>query len=382
MKLLGSLLVAGALGASVKRSASPKSGRRSGSPRSASPRSADSPKMDSPLASPDMSPEMSPEWELGIPEEFMGDKEKMKKMVKKFMMIKNLMKEAKLGQNGVFAPVKNDIETDVDLEQNFITNINIDFDDDKPRRRPESPHHKGPKSPEDQHESRSPVKDDEHESRSPDHEVSKMDLEHFFELLEEYDGDFPALLVNIQNFVNQNNVIDTDVNMEILNGDHDFERPEKPEEQPEAGWEVWDGTTGDEARAAFDGERAFIKFVNFMEEHGEKLPQILVNVQNFINQNNVMDTDVNMEILNSDRDGEKQEPEPEAEFGWPVWDGDKTDFEGHSWRDMEFELEDVLMFLKEKLDLEEGDFKRLMKNEKAKKMFKEICEEVKKMMKK
>ena len=54
---------------------------------------------------------------------------------------------------------------------------------------------------------------------------------------------------------------------------------EKPEEQPEAGWEVWDGTTRDEARAAFDGERAFIKFVNFMEEHGEKLPQILVNVQ-------------------------------------------------------------------------------------------------------
>ena len=85
MKLLGSLLVAGALGATVKRSASPKSGRRSGSPQSASPRSADSPKMDSPLASPDMSPDMSPEWELGIPEEFMGDKEKMKKMMKKFM---------------------------------------------------------------------------------------------------------------------------------------------------------------------------------------------------------------------------------------------------------------------------------------------------------
>ena len=55
--------------------------------------------------------------------------------------------------------------------------------------------------------------------------------------------------------------------------------PEEPEKQPEHGWEVWDGTTNDEGRAAFDGERAFMKFVNFMEEHGEKLPQILVNVQ-------------------------------------------------------------------------------------------------------
>ena len=54
-----------------------------------------------------------------------------------------------------------------------------------------------------------------------------MDLDAFFEHLEEYDGDMPALLVNIQNFINQNNVIDTDVNMEILNGEHDFdfERP-------------------------------------------------------------------------------------------------------------------------------------------------------------
>ena len=95
-----------------------------------------------------------------------------------------------------------------------------------------------------------------------------------------------------------------------------------------------------------------------------------------------MDTDVNMEILNNDRDNKEKEPEPDTEFGWPVWDGDKTDFEGHSWRDMEFELEDVLMFLKEKLDLEEGDFKRLLKDKKAKKMFKEICDEVKKMMKK
>lgn len=122
-----------------------------------------------------------------------------------------------------------------------------------------------------------------------------MDLDQFFEHLEEYDGDMPALLVNIQNFINQNNVMDTDVNMEILNGEHDFdfERPglqelkfqnyslssEEPEKQPEHGWEVWDGTTNDEGRAAFDGERAFIKFVNFMEDHGDKLPQILVNVQ-------------------------------------------------------------------------------------------------------
>jgi hypothetical protein len=28
-----------------------------------------------------------------------------------------MMKELKMGGNGVFAPVKNDIETDVDLEQ-------------------------------------------------------------------------------------------------------------------------------------------------------------------------------------------------------------------------------------------------------------------------
>ena len=122
-----------------------------------------------------------------------------------------------------------------------------------------------------------------------------MDLDEFFEHLEEFDGDFPALLVNIQNFINQNNVMDTDVNMEILNGEHDFdfERPgfliksslcwqfssEEPEKQPEHGWQVWDGTTNDEGRAAFDGEKAFIKFVNFMDEHGDKLPQILVNVQ-------------------------------------------------------------------------------------------------------
>jgi len=54
---------------------------------------------------------------------------------------------------------------------------------------------------------------------------------------------------------------------------------EEPEKQAEHGWEVWDGTTNDEGRAAFDGEKAFIKFVNFMDEHGDKLPQILVNVQ-------------------------------------------------------------------------------------------------------
>ena len=54
---------------------------------------------------------------------------------------------------------------------------------------------------------------------------------------------------------------------------------EEAEKQPENGWEVWDGTTNDEGRAAFDGEKAFIKFVNFMDEHGDKLPQILVNVQ-------------------------------------------------------------------------------------------------------
>lgn len=54
---------------------------------------------------------------------------------------------------------------------------------------------------------------------------------------------------------------------------------EEPEKQPEHGWEVWDGTNQDEGRAAFDGEKAFIKFVNFMEEHGDKLPKILVNVQ-------------------------------------------------------------------------------------------------------
>ena len=54
-----------------------------------------------------------------------------------------------------------------------------------------------------------------------------MDLDEFFEHLEEFDGDFPAFLINIQNFINQNNVMDTDVNMEILNGEHDFdfERP-------------------------------------------------------------------------------------------------------------------------------------------------------------
>lgn len=314
----------------------------------------------------------SPEWDFEIPEELMADKEKMEKMMKKFMMVKKMMKELKMGGNGVFAPVKNDIETDVDLEQNFITNINIDFDEEDEPRRPRSPHHKGPKSPE-----------EEHGSRSPNHEVGKMDLDAFFEHLEEYDGDMPALLVNIQNFINQNNVMDTDVNMEILNGEHDFdfERPEEPEKQPEHGWEVWDGTTNDEGRAAFDGERAFIKFVNFMEEHGEKLPQILVNVQNFINQNNVMDTDVNMEILNN-KEGAEEENKPEdAEFGWPVWDGDNSHFDGHNWRDMEFELEDVVMYLKEKLDLDEKDFMRLMKDEKAKKMFAEICEQVKKMMK-
>merc|ERR1712158_119163 len=203
----------------------------------------------------------------------MADKEKMEKMGKKFMMVKKMMKELKMGGSGVFAPVKNDIETEVDLEQNFITNINIDFDEDDEPRRP----------------------------RSPDHQAGKMDLDEFFEHLEEFDGDFPAFLINIQNFINQNNVMDTDVNMEILNGEHDFdfERPEEPEKQPEHGWQVWDGTTNDEGRAAFDGEKAFIKFVNFMDEHGDKLPQILVNVQNFINQNNVRDTDVNMEILNN-----------------------------------------------------------------------------------
>ena len=94
-----------------------------------------------------------------------------------------------------------------------------------------------------------------------------------------------------------------------------------------------------------------------------------------------MDTDVNMEILNN-KDGEEEEDKPEnGEFGWPVWDGDNSHFDGHNWRDMEFELEDVVMYLKEKLDLDEKDFMRLMKDEKAKKMFKEICEQVKKMMK-
>merc|ERR1712004_946625 len=354
MKLLGSLLVAGALGASVKRSASPKSGRgHSGSPKSGSPKSgiaSGSPKapMDSPMKS------GSAEWDFEIPEELMADKEKMEKMMKKFMMVKKMMKELKMGGSGVFAPVKNDIETEVDLEQNFITNINIDFDEDDEPRRPRSPHHKGPKSP----------KSPEDDSRSPDHQAGKMDLDAFFEHLEELDGDFPALLVNIQNFINQNNVIDTDVNMEILNGekDFDFERPEEPEKQPEHGWQVWDGTTNDEGRAAFDGEKAFIKFVNFMNEHGDKLPQILVNVQNFINQNNVMDTDVNMEILNN-KEGDSEEDKPEeGEFGWPVWDGDNSHFDGH----MEF-------------DLDEKDFERLMKDENAKKMFKEICEQVKKL---
>merc|ERR1712127_993051 len=194
MKLLGSLLVAGALGASVKRSASPKSGRgRSGSPMSGrrSGIASGSP-MDSPMDSPMKSG--SPEWDFEIPEELMADKEKMEKMMKKFMMVKKMMKELKMGGNGVFAPVKNDIETDVDLEQNFITNINIDFDEDDEPRRPRSPHHKGPKSPE-----------EEHGSRSPNHEVGKMDLDAFFEHLEEYDGDMPALLVNIQNFINQKN---------------------------------------------------------------------------------------------------------------------------------------------------------------------------------
>jgi len=281
-------------------------------------------------------------------------------MMKKFMMLKKMMKEAQMGSNGVFAPVKNDIETDVDFEQNFITNINIDFDKDEDERP------KSPKSPE------------SHDEINPMH-----DIDHFFELLEEYGDDIPSLLINIQNFVNQNNVIATDVNMEILNGEHDFdfERPEQPEEKPESGWEVWDGSTEDEGRAAFDGERAFIKFVNFMDEHGDKLPQILVNVQNFINQNNVMDTDVNMEILNNDREKEEEE-EHGAEFGWPVWDGDNSHFDGHDWRDMELELEDVVMFLKEKLELDEADFKRLLKDEKAKKMFKEICDQVKNMMKK
>merc|ERR1712004_866719 len=208
MKLLGSLLVAGALGASVKRSASPKSGRgHSGSPKSGSPKSgiaSGSPKapMDSPMKS------GSPEWDFKIPEELMADKEMMEKMMKKFMMVKKMMKELKMDGSGVFAPVKNDIETEIDLEQNFITNINIDFDEDDEPRRPRSPHHKGPKSP----------KSPEHDSRSPDHQAGKMDLDEFFRHLEELDGDFPALLVNIQNFINQNNVMDTDVNMEILNG--------------------------------------------------------------------------------------------------------------------------------------------------------------------
>ncbi|CBY07585.1 unnamed protein product [Oikopleura dioica] len=369
MKLLGSILVAGAIGASVKRSASPKSGRgRSGSPMSGSRSGSPKAPMDSPMDSPMKSG--SPEWDFEIPEELMADKEKMQKMMKKFMMIKKMMKELKMGGNGVFAPVKNDIETDVELEQNFVTNINIDFNDDEEPRRPRSPHHKGPKSPE-----------HEHDSRSPDHEVGKMDLDAFFELLE--NDDMPGLLVNIQNFINQNNMIDTDVNMEILNGEHDFdfERPEEPEKQPEHGWEVWDGTNQDEGRAAFDGEKAFIKFVNFMEEHGDKLPKILVNVQNFINQNNVMDTDVNMEIMNNQEGAEEEDKPEEGEFGWPVWNGDKSQFDGHNWRDMDFELEDVVMFLKEKLDLDEKDFKGLMKDEKAKKMFKEICEQVKKMMK-
>ena len=88
MKLLGSLLVAGALGASVKRSASPKSGRgRSGSPMSGrrSGIASGSPKapMDSPMDSPMKSG--SPEWDFEIPEELMADKEKMEKMMKKFM---------------------------------------------------------------------------------------------------------------------------------------------------------------------------------------------------------------------------------------------------------------------------------------------------------
>merc|ERR1712037_568603 len=123
MKLLGSLLVAGALGASVKRSASPKSGHgHSSSPKSGSPKfgiASGSPKapMDSPMRS------GSPEWDFEIPEELMADKEKMKKMMKKFMMVKKMMKELKMGGSGVFAPFKNDIETEVDLEQNFITNI-------------------------------------------------------------------------------------------------------------------------------------------------------------------------------------------------------------------------------------------------------------------
>ena len=90
MKLLGSLLVAGALGASVKRSASPKSGHgHSGSPKSGSPKSgiaSGSPKapMDSPMKS------GSPEWDFEIPEELMADKEKMEKMMKKFMSKNNL----------------------------------------------------------------------------------------------------------------------------------------------------------------------------------------------------------------------------------------------------------------------------------------------------
>ena len=88
-----------------------------------------------------------------------------------------------------------------------------------------------------------------------------------------------------------------------------------------------------------------------------------------------------MEILNNDREKEEEE-EHGAEFGWPVWDGDNSHFDGHDWRDMEFDLEDVVMFLKEKLELDEADFKRLLKDEKAKKMFKEICDQVKKMMKK
>lgn len=84
MKLLGSLLVAGAIGASVKRSASPKSGRgRSGSPMSGrrSGIASGSPKapMDSPMKS------GSPEWDFEIPEELMADQEKMEKMMKKFM---------------------------------------------------------------------------------------------------------------------------------------------------------------------------------------------------------------------------------------------------------------------------------------------------------
>jgi len=94
-----------------------------------------------------------------------------------------------------------------------------------------------------------------------------------------------------------------------------------------------------------------------------------------------MDTDVNMEIMNNQEGAEEEDKPEEGEFGWPVWNGDKSQFDGHNWRDMDFELEDVVMYLKEKLDLDEKDFKGLMKDEKAKKMFKEICEQVKKMMK-